>query len=95
MKTAVFDLSVVIPDYNESLSLPILVERNVGVLKDLGKSFEILLVDDGGNDISEPVLRKLCEQYPELRVVLFSRNYGQSAAMTAAFKHCKSDIQTH
>lgn len=87
-----YDLSVVIPVYNEAPNLTALVERNIGVLRTLNKTFEIILIDDGSHDVSEALLRELCKQYPELRVVIFSRNYGQSAAMTAGFKQARGAI---
>ncbi|MFN9704094.1 MAG: glycosyltransferase, partial [Planctomycetota bacterium] len=45
-----------------------------------GKPYEILLVDDGSNDGTRDVLRELAAIDPHLRLVLFRRNYGQTAA---------------
>jgi len=79
------ELSVVVPLYNEEESLPLLVERLLAALRPLGRSFELVLVDDGSKDGTPAVLRDLASRVPELVAVLLRRNYGQTAAMAAGF----------
>ncbi len=86
------DISVVIPIYNEAPNVEELVDRIRSVLLDYGKTFEIILVDDGSNDGTRDILRKLAQKTPELKVILFRRNFGQSAAMTAGFDYAKGKI---
>ena len=79
------DLSVVVPLFNEEASVPQLVAQLLASLRPLGRSFELVLVDDGSSDDSASLLRQLAATTPELVVVLLRRNYGQTAAMAAGF----------
>jgi glycosyltransferase involved in cell wall biosynthesis len=79
------ELSVVVPLFNEAESVPLLVERLLAALRPLGRSFELVLVDDGSTDTTAAVLRGQAASVPELVVVLLRRNYGQTAAMAAGF----------
>lgn len=92
MTTPNIDLSIVIPIYNEEHNITELVERNIDVIHLLKQNAEIILVDDGSNDGTESIARELCLRYPELSVIFLSRNYGQSAAMTAGFHHAQGRI---
>ncbi len=79
------DLSVVIPIYNEAGALPGLLAELVTVLSDLGVRYEILAVDDGSQDNSLAVLRRLQEDVPHLKIIWLRRNFGQTAAFAAGF----------
>lgn len=79
------ELSVVVPLYNEEESLPHLVEKLLAALRPLGRTFELVLVDDGSKDGTAAVLRDLTSRVSELVAVLLRRNYGQTAAMAAGF----------
>ena len=79
------ELSIVVPLYNEAESLPSLVDQLLAALRPLGRSFELVLVDDGSSDDTSAVLRHLAAQTPELVAVLLRRNYGQTPAMSAGF----------
>jgi glycosyltransferase involved in cell wall biosynthesis len=79
------ELSIVVPLYNEAESLPPLVEQLLAALRPLGRSFELVLVDDGSSDDTAAVLRHLAAQTTELVAVLLRRNYGQTPAMSAGF----------
>ncbi|MDA8161739.1 MAG: glycosyltransferase family 2 protein [Desulfobacteraceae bacterium] len=86
------DISVIAPIYNEAPNLKTLVQRLVDALRPLNRPFEIILVDDGSTDESHEILKQVKPAVPELKVVVFRRNFGQSAAMTAGFDHAKGDI---
>jgi len=86
------DISIVVPVYNEAPNLKDLVERIFQVMRPMGRSFEVILIDDGSTDESPGLLHAIKEDYPELRVILLRRNFGQSAAMTAGFDHALGDI---
>ncbi len=85
-------VSVVIPVYNEAENLPALLESLSKTLKELNQSFEIIVIDDGSTDETVQVLKRLKHEYPELRAVLFRRNFGQSAAMTAGFDLARGEV---
>jgi dolichol-phosphate mannosyltransferase len=85
-------ISVIVPIYNEEGSIDHLVERLFGVLDGLSYRFEIIAVNDGSRDNSLALLRKAAERRPELKIVNFRRNYGQTAAMMAGIDHAAGDI---
>jgi len=86
------ELSIVVPLYNEEESLPLLVEKLLAALRPLGRSFELVLVDDGSSDATASVLRRLAAETPELVAVLLRRNYGQTPAMSAGFDASRGDL---
>jgi len=80
------ELSVVIPVYNEEQVLPRLFERLYPAIDALGRSYEIVFVNDGSRDRSVALLRESFERRPEVtRVVLFAANFGQHRAILAGF----------
>ena len=89
MKKQIFepslDISVVLPVYNEAGNLQIFIPELSGILQSLGRTYEIIAVDDGSTDDSLIVLRELKQQEPHLRIIKFRRNFGQTAAFAAGF----------
>jgi undecaprenyl-phosphate 4-deoxy-4-formamido-L-arabinose transferase len=84
------DISVVIPVYNEEEGLPLLFERLYAALDALGRSYEVVFVDDGSRDSSVVELRGQFERRPDVtRVVVLARNAGQHMAILAAFVHTR------
>jgi undecaprenyl-phosphate 4-deoxy-4-formamido-L-arabinose transferase len=84
------DISLVIPVYNEQEVLAALFERLYPALEALGRSYEIIFVDDGSRDRSVAILREQFERRPEVtRVVLFTANFGQHRAILAGFAHAR------
>lgn len=78
------ELSVVVPLFEESKSLPELVER---IAESLGEfTFELILVDDGSKDDSWDVIKELRSKYPWVKGVSLQRNYGKSTALQAGFE---------
>ena len=57
------DISVVVPVYNEEENLPLLVSQINDVLKNLGKSYEMVFVDDGSRDRSRVLLKEMVLRY--------------------------------
>ena len=81
------ELSVLIPVYNEQDVLGKLFDRLYPVLDTLGRSYEVLFVNDGSSDNSTAILAKQFEQRPDVtRVVSLSSNAGQHAALIAGFE---------
>jgi glycosyltransferase involved in cell wall biosynthesis len=81
--------SVVIPVFNEEGNVEALVARVVPVMEKIGEPFEMLLVDDGSKDATPKLLRKVAAADPRVRVVRFSRNYGQEAAVEALYLNAR------
>src|SRR5687767_2834591 len=77
------EVSVFLPVYNEEPNLRPLHAKLDAALKSLGRSAEIVYVDDGSTDGSLKILREISELDPRVRVVALRRNYGQTAAMAA------------
>lgn len=86
------ELSIVLPVYNEAGSLPSLIPELTAVLQQLGRSYEIISVDDGSTDESLATLLHLQAQEPRLRIIQFRRNFGQTAAFAAGFKYARGRI---
>jgi glycosyltransferase involved in cell wall biosynthesis len=86
------EISVIVPVYNEAPNIEPLIMHLLESLRPMGRSFEIIMVDDGSMDGSHEILKTLQSRTPELRVVIFRRNFGQSAAMTAGFDYARGEI---
>ncbi|MFI3321049.1 MAG: glycosyltransferase family 2 protein [Rikenellaceae bacterium] len=86
------DLTLVIPLYNESESLPPLMEWIDRVVKKEGLTAEVVMIDDGSSDDSWNVVTQLKENYPYLSAIRFGRNYGKSAALYCGFERAKGDV---
>ena len=85
-------VSVVIPVFNESASIPRLHARLHQVLQQLGRSFEIVYVDDGSTDRSLEELLLVQGWDPAVKVVTLARNAGQHAAVLAGFAHARGAV---
>ncbi len=81
--------SVVVPVYNEEGNVEALVARVVPVMEAIGEPFEIVFVNDGSRDKTLAILRAVAAREPRVRVVSFSRNYGQEAAVEALYLHAR------
>jgi glycosyltransferase involved in cell wall biosynthesis len=86
------EVSVVIPVYNEAGNLEQLVADVAQALDPLGRDYEVVIVDDGSHDGTPDVLRRLRAAYPRIRVILFRRNFGQTAALAAGIAHARGDV---
>jgi glycosyltransferase involved in cell wall biosynthesis len=86
------DLSVVIPIRNEEANLPELHRQLTENLSAWGRPYEILLIDDGSNDNSYPIMADLHARDPHVKVIRFRRNFGQTAAFSAGFAHARGQI---
>ncbi len=85
-------ISVVIPLLNEEGSLPELLQRLHEVLCATGRSWEILLVDDGSTDGSLAVIQEHSQRDPRIRWISFRRNFGKSDALNAGFRAARGEL---
>jgi undecaprenyl-phosphate 4-deoxy-4-formamido-L-arabinose transferase len=86
------DVSLVVPVYNEEGTLEEVYERSVLALEELGRPFEIIIVDDGSQDGTWPVVERLHDGDSRLRAVRFKRNFGQHPAMHAGLARARGEI---
>ena len=86
------DLSIVISLFNEEESLTELVRWIESVMDKEGYTYEIIMVDDGSNDGSWNIVRKLSEKNSNIRGISFRRNYGKSAALFHGFKAAEGKV---
>ena len=85
-------LSILIPVFNEEENILPLYEGLTKALQKTGRAYEILFVDDGSSDGSLEVLVDLSKKNPNVRVISFSRNFGQTAALSAGIDSSRGDI---
>lgn len=86
------DISVIVPLYNESESLPELEQWIARVMKENNFSYEIIFVNDGSTDTSWDVIKELAEKNPSVKGVCFRRNYGKSPALNTGFIRAKGNV---
>jgi glycosyltransferase involved in cell wall biosynthesis len=86
------ELSLVVPAHNERDALPGLLEEMRAVCEATGRTFEIVIVDDGSTDGTMKMLEREAGERPWLRVVRLRRNFGKSAALSAGFEHSSGEI---
>lgn len=86
------EVSVFLPVYNEEPNLLPLHAKLDEALKALGRSAEVIYVDDGSSDGSLRVLRQIASLDSRVRVVALKRNYGQTAAMAAGIDAAQGDV---
>ncbi|MFH0962847.1 MAG: glycosyltransferase family 2 protein [Planctomycetota bacterium] len=92
MSGATPEISVLIPVCNEAESLPILYDEIRRALDGLGRPYEIVIVDDGSSDSSPDIERELARKDSRVTVLLFTRNFGQTAALAAAIDRARGSI---
>ncbi|KQM49951.1 glycosyltransferase family 2 protein [Chryseobacterium sp. Leaf201] len=86
------NLSIVIPLLNEEASLEELFLRIDTVCRTNSLSYEIWFVDDGSTDLSWSIIENLRVQHPQIHAIKFSKNYGKSQALHAAFERTEGDV---
>jgi glycosyltransferase involved in cell wall biosynthesis len=86
------ELSVIIPVLNEANSLQELARGVRQEMDQLGRTWEMIFVNDGSTDGSDGILNALAQEDPRIRVIHFRRNFGQTAAMMAGFDFASGQI---
>ena len=85
-------ISVLIPVFNEEENISPLCEKLTSVLNRMGKDYEVIFIDDGSSDETLSLLRPICKKDPRIKFVSFSRNFGQTSALTAGIDLSKGKI---
>jgi glycosyltransferase involved in cell wall biosynthesis len=90
--SASVDVSIVIPLYNEEESVDALHREVTAAAEGLGRTYELILVNDGSRDATLDRLRAVAGRDPRVKVVNFRRNFGQTAAIQAGFDHSEGKV---
>jgi glycosyltransferase involved in cell wall biosynthesis len=86
------EVSVFLPVYNEAGNLTELDRQVMAALESLGRSFEVIYVDDGSTDASLQMLTAFAARDSRVRVLGLRRNYGQTAAMAAGIDAARGEV---
>lgn len=86
------EVSVVIPFLNEAPNLEPLCEELKASLDSMDKSYEVIFIDDGSSDAGVAVLEEFRSKMPQIKIVSFRRNFGQTAAMVAGLDYSQGNI---
>jgi len=84
--------SIVVPLLNEEWNIKPLYSNLKEVLDSIGKSYEIIFVDDGSTDKTPDLLKELHKKDDTVKIIRFRKNFGQSAAIAAGFEYAKGKI---
>ena len=81
--------SIVTPVFNEAETLPEFIARTTAVMKKMGETYELVVVDDGSKDRTGEILQQHAAKDKHIRPVLFARNFGHQIAVTAGMDHAR------
>ncbi len=87
-----FLYSVVVPVYNSEKTIEAVYQQTRDLFAQLGKRFELILVEDGGRDGAWSVMKKLHDQDERVRIAKLARNFGQHNALMAGFSMARGDF---
>lgn len=85
-------ISVVVPARNEEATIALVVERSYAAFAELGRSGEVLVVNDGSSDSTGAVLSGLSERFPTLQIFNNRRSQGMTAGLQRMFAAARGDI---
>ena len=85
-------LSIIIPLLNEEASLPELMRRTIAMLQAYQNEWELIFVDDGSTDQTPSMLAAEATKNQRVKTIIFSRNFGHQAAITAGLNHVSGDL---
>jgi undecaprenyl-phosphate 4-deoxy-4-formamido-L-arabinose transferase len=86
------DVSLVVTVFDEEATLEEVYRRSTAVLEELGKPYELIVVDDGSHDGTWAIVERLAAEDPRVRAVRFKRNFGQHPAMHAGLVRARGEI---
>lgn len=85
------EISVIIPLCNEAQNIHELYKRLLTSVSQISKSYEFIFIDDGSKDNSLEILHSLQNKDKNIRIIKFTRNFGQQSAVLAGFRHCRGE----
>lgn len=85
-------ISIILPVLNEEENLVDMNTEITGVVENMDVDYEIIYIDDGSTDRSFDILSSLREENPNIKVIQFRRNFGQTAGLAAGFDHASGDV---
>src|SRR5688572_19854007 len=85
-------ISAFFPAYNDVASIGKIIHTMAWLLPKLSRDFEIVVVDDGSNDGTGPLLDSLTQEYPFFRVIHHGINRGYGAALITGFANCTKEL---
>ena len=85
------ELSLIIPCYEEEVTIPVFYKEVTKILQKMPYSYEIVFIDDGSKDHTLKVMEELAEKDGHVRYISFSRNFGKEAAMYAGFSNTRGE----
>ena len=91
-RTASVEVSVVIPAFNEQESIAACLDELTRAMEGLARPYELIVVDDGSTDSTFEVLKERKRDIPQLVVLRFEANHGQTAAFDAGFKAARGKM---
>ena len=83
--------SIIVPVYNEELAVPIFYDAVTKELDKLNEDYEVIFVNDGSKDKTVEIIKGLAEKDNRVKLLSFSRNFGQQAAIFCGFEHATGD----
>ncbi|MCQ2139298.1 MAG: glycosyltransferase family 2 protein [Bacteroidales bacterium] len=92
MKEYTYDISIIVPLFNEAESLPELAKWIEKVMTEKGFSYEVIMVDDGSTDESWKAVEGIANGNPAFKGIRFRRNYGKSAALYCGFARAEGRV---
>ena len=85
-------ISIVCPFFNEENMVDLFMKEITAVVNELNKPFEVVCVNDGSTDNTLAKLLQAKEDYPNMKIINFSRNFGKEAALTAGLDYAKGEM---
>ena len=85
------DLSVIIPVFNEEEVILKTYYRLKEVMRGCGAHYELLFIDDGSTDNSIAILKEIVQKDDRVKILIFSRNFGQQAALSAGIDYASGN----
>lgn len=83
--------SIVVPVYNEEQTIPIFYKAITKTMRELDEPYEVIFVNDGSKDKTAAIVKKLAEIDKSIKLISFSRNFGQQAAIFCGFSYAVGD----
>lgn len=91
-EAAAIEVSVLVPVLDEAATVEEMASRVAASLDALGRSFEIVFIDDGSRDGTAQRVREARARDPRVKLVRLRRNFGKAAALCAGFDHCTGEM---